>query len=161
MQWEEIAVHGMSGTKSAKEFLLPKVAESVGTSDDLCDMRLASGIRRGVGWVGLIRFPFSREQYKHVMKLLATQRFKIHIPLDEEESKFHTVEITLAMNTVELAKVLAWDILQPESASLGNGGDDDKVEALELRIQEGALRYGCGCLTRAGAVERTASVGAG
>ena len=76
-----------------------------------------------------IRFPYSTANYHKVLNLLAQAHFKL--PIGE-----HVLEITLAANPVELAKLLRLNLLAEEVDEVE---EKEAPKALDLRIAEGAV----------------------
>ena len=128
IQWEEITAYGFTGVGSATDFGKKPIAGAMALSSDLLQMSPAKGIKSGVGAVITIRFPYSTANYHQVLNLLAQAHFKL--PIGE-----HVLEVTLAANPVELAKLLRFKLLAEEVDEVE---EKESPRALDLRITEGA-----------------------
>ena len=69
-------------------------------------------MKQGAGFVAAISFPYDKERYMKVMELLDVAYFKLPVGSSE-------LAITLAASPVELAHVLAIDLVEKEGAEEG------------------------------------------
>ena len=129
IQMEEITAYGFTGVGSAIDFGRTPIAGAMALSSDLVRMMPARGVKAGMGAVVTIRFPYSTANYHKVLNLLAQAHFKL--PIGE-----HVLEITLATNPVELAKLLRLNLLAEEVDEVE---EKEAPRALDLRIAEGAV----------------------
>ena len=126
--WETIFAYGITGQGSGRDFLLPEVADAIGVSTDMVRLTSAQGVKRGVGFVAAITFPYDKGRYAKVMELLDIAHFRLPIGAS-------SLAITLAASPVELANTLAINLVQEEEEE---EEEEEKPKPLELRFEEGA-----------------------
>ena len=131
----------MTGKGSAEDLLLPEFASSINVSKDLVSVFDCPEVDKSVAVVTAIKYPYSRQTYDMVDKLLSVERFKLHNP-NNPGSK--PLEITIASTILELQAITGLSLIRARKVI---GADEPSKPALDFRVEATAAAAAKGAPT--------------
>jgi len=128
---ERAFVYGGGGPGSTERDLGPAWAKAFGVSSDLVKTSEVSEVPRGIGFVGMVSYPYSSERYDAAYELFAKGRFVLYNP-----SKPHLppLELYVAQSLLELQAITGLRMVV--QGAITNDGADEETAIVDLTPPE-------------------------